>query len=249
MAGMKGFPELLPSQELVQQRVIAGVRRQFELHGFTPLQLRSIERVADLLSKGETDKEIYAVRRLQGDGGASSGPDELGLHFDLTVPFARWVTENRGKLTFPFRRYQIQPAWRGERPQLGRFREFIQADADVIDEGTLDLRHDAEVLALLSRITQDLPGPPVRLLVNNRKLLQGFYEGMGITDPTDVLRTVDKLDKIGCDGVHDALTELGLSKDQADACVSLAGLELASAEDLADLDRFGVQHELFKEGV
>src|SRR5438876_1641194 len=176
--GMKGFPEWLPEQQLVEEHLLRLVREEFELHGFVPLRTRSIERVEDLLSQGETDKEIYGLKRLAGSG----DDDEtaaLGLHFDLTVPFARFVHENIGLLTFPFRRYQIQPAWRGERPQLGRYREFLQADADIVAQGDLDVRYDAEMVSLLRRTIGKLPIPRIRLLINNRKVLEGFYRGLG----------------------------------------------------------------------
>jgi histidyl-tRNA synthetase len=140
---MSGFPEWLPRQQLIEQHVVETVRQAFELHGFTPIETRSVEPLDQLLRKGETDKEIYLLRRLQAD------PDEadagLGLHFDLTVPFARYVLENAGRLDFPLRRYQIQKAWRGERPQEGRYREFLQADIDVIDRDTLPFHYEVEL--------------------------------------------------------------------------------------------------------
>ena len=137
---LSGFPEWLPSERIVEQHVIDTVRSVFELHGFTSIETRSVEPLDQLLRKGETDKEIYVLRRLHADPDeADAGPNSqtLGLHFDLTVPFARYVLENAGKLDFPFRRYQIQKAWRGERPQEGRYREFLQADIDVVGRDTL----------------------------------------------------------------------------------------------------------------
>src|ERR1700712_4408549 len=128
--GMSGFPEWLPEQQLVEDFFLRLVREEFELHGFCPLRSRSVEPVDELMSQGETDKEIYVVHRLAAPEQGADGA--LGLHYDLTVPFARFVHENMDRLVFPFRRYQIQTAWRGERPQLGRYREFLQADADVI---------------------------------------------------------------------------------------------------------------------
>ena len=130
-----GFPEWLPAQRIVEQHVLDRLRATFELHGFAPIETRAVEPLDQLLRKGETDKEVYVLRRLQADAddeGRTATPT-LGLHFDLTVPFARYVLENAGQLEFPFRRYQIQKVWRGERPQEGRYREFIQADIDVVD--------------------------------------------------------------------------------------------------------------------
>jgi histidyl-tRNA synthetase len=242
---IKGFPEWLPEEEQVQQNLIDAIRRSFELHGFGPIHTRAVEPMETLLSKGETDKEIYTLRRYQGD------PDDggsLGLHYDLTVPLARYVTEHHGRLVFPFRRHQIQSAWRGERPQLGRYREFIQADADIVGEGSLPARYDAEMVALLARTLDTLPVPPVRVQVNNRKILQGFYLGLGVQDVTGALRCIDKLAKIGVDGVLAGLQAAGLTAAQAGACVALAQL----GDDLQDLESvraLGVSHPLLEEGL
>lgn len=245
---VSGFPEWLPEQELVQQHLIGLVRRQYELHGFTPITTRSVEAVDDLVAKGsDTDKEIYLLRRLAPD--AADKEPELGLHYDLTVPFARYVVENQGKLTFPFRRYQIQPAWRGERPQLGRYREFLQADVDVIGQGSLDVRYDAELIAILRDTLAAMPLPRVRLLVNNRKVLEGFYRGLGVTEIAATLRVVDKLPKIGADAVRKLLVEGGLSGEQADACLGLARLECANEAELEAVRALGVRHEILDTGL
>lgn len=244
--GLKGFPEWLPEQELVQQHVIATVRRQFELHGFTPLLTRSIEKIDDLLGEGETDKEIYAVQRLHAD---REDEAKVALHYDLTVPFARYTLERRNQLIFPFRRYQVQPAWRGERPQLGRFREFIQADADVIGNGTLPVRFDAEMVLLLRSTLDALPVPPVKLLVNNRKVLEGFYRGLGIEDITSTLRTVDKLAKIKAEGVTKQLSERGVADEAIAKILALSGIELASAAEIDRVRALGVAHPLLDEGL
>lgn len=248
MTVLSGFPEWLPEQELVQQHILRLIREEFELHGFVPLHTRAVEPLENLLSQGETDKEIYGLHRLNAppDEDARSG---LGLHYDLTVPFARFVNENRGKLLFPYRRYQIQPAWRGERPQLGRYREFIQADADVIVQGDLGVRYDAEMVALLQRTMAKLPIPRVKLLVNNRKVLEGFYRGLGVSDVTATLRAVDKLAKVGPGGVLKLLETAGHSAAQAQACVDLAGIEVAGPEDFDKLRSLGVSHALFEEGL
>ncbi|HVV86504.1 MAG TPA: histidine--tRNA ligase [Kofleriaceae bacterium] len=243
---LSGFPEWLPEQELVQQHLIGIVRTQYELHGFTPITTRSVESLDDLLAKGETDKEIYTLQRLAPDGDHES---RLGLHYDLTVPFARYVVENQGRLTFPFRRYQIQSAWRGERPQLGRYREFLQADVDIIGQGSLEVRYDAELIAILRDTLQAMPLPAVKLLVNNRKLLEGFYRGLGIDDIAGTLRVVDKLPKVGAAGVRGLLTGAGLAGEQADACLGLAGLECATPAELAKIAALGVRHELLDRGV
>jgi histidyl-tRNA synthetase len=244
--GLSGFPEWLPEQELVQQHVIGAVRRQFELHGFTPIHTRSIEKVEDLLSQGETDKEIFAVQRLHAQ---KDDEARLALHYDLTVPFARYTLEHKNQLIFPFRRYQIQPAWRGERPQLGRYREFLQADADVIGNGTLPVRFDAEMVHLLRTTLDALPVPPVRLLVNNRKLLEGFYRGLGIDDITGTLRIVDKLAKIKDKGVTESLSARGLAAAAIDKLLALSRLELESVADVDKVRALDVRHDLLDEGL
>lgn len=244
---LRGFPEWLPEQELVQQHLIGIVRRQYELHGFTPVTTRSVESIDDLLAKGETDKEIYVLSRLQAEPGKEEA--KLGLHYDLTVPFARYVVENQGKLVFPFRRYQIQPAWRGESPQLGRYREFFQADVDIIGQGSLDVRYDAELIAILRDTLKAMPLPAVRLLVNNRKILEGFYRGLGIEQIAATLRVVDKLAKIGEGGVRETLTRDGLAAEQVEACLGLAKLECRTVEELERVRGLGVTHELLDKGL
>src|SRR3954449_11551155 len=205
---LSGFPELLPAQRFVEQQLIDTLRRTFELHGFAGLETRAVEPMDQLLRKGETSKEVYVLRRLQADPD-QSGDAGLGLHFDLTVPFARYVLENAGKLEFPFRRYQIQKAWRGERPQEGRYREFTQADIDIVGRDELGFHHDVEVARVMAEAMAALPVPPLRLQVNNRKLIQGFYTGIGVPDPARVITIVDKLDKIGPGKVAALLVEAG----------------------------------------
>src|SRR3954454_14244355 len=184
---LSGFPELLPAQRFVEQQLIDTLRRTFELHGFAGLETRAVEPMDQLLRKGETSKEVYVLRRLQADPD-QSGDAGLGLHFDLTVPFARYVLENAGKLEFPFRRYQIQKAWRGERPQEGRFREFTQADIDIVGRDVLPFHHDVEVTrVMVDALTRLDFLPGFRLQVNNRKLIQGFYAGLGLTDTDEVM--------------------------------------------------------------
>src|SRR5438067_2638350 len=233
---ISGFPEWSPPQRMIEQYVLDRIRRTFELYGFAPLETRAVEPLDQLLRKGDTSKEVYLLRRLQADdrsgppgeasrAGSVAGTDEgeLGLHFDLTVPFARYVLENAGKLDFPFRRYQIQKAWRGERPQEGRYREFLQADIDVVGRDTLPFHADVELLLVIADALAALPIPPVRINLNNRKVPEGFYRGLGITDIAGVLRTVDKLAKIGAGGVTIELVDSGLaSEEQAKRCLALA---------------------------
>jgi histidyl-tRNA synthetase len=246
---LSGFPEWLPGQRLIEQQIIERIRRTFELHGFAPLETRAVEPLGQLLRTGETSKEIYLLRRLQADADDPSDSD-LGLHFDLTVPFARYVVEHAGRLQFPFRRYQIQKAWRGERPQEGRYREFRQADIDVVDRDTLPLHHDVEVVLAGADALSGLPVPPVRIRTNNRKICEGFYRGIGIADPAAALRAVDKLDKIGPDGVAALLAETaGATDAQAKACLALGEISTADASFTDRLRALGVADPLLDEGV
>jgi len=245
---LSGFPELLPGQRMVEDQVVKTLARTFELHGYAPLETRAVEPVDQLLRKGETSKEIYVLRRLQADDSASDAG--IGLHFDLTVPFARYVLENAGKLEFPFRRYQIQKAWRGERPQEGRFREFTQADIDVVAKDELPFQFDVEVARVMSEALAALPLPGMTLRVNNRKLIEGFYRGIGATDPAAVITIIDKLDKLPAAEVGELLAAgAGLTDEQVKQCLALAAI---SSDDTSFVERvreLGVQHELLDVGL
>lgn len=248
---LSGFPEYLPAGRMVEQRVLDIVRETFELHGFASIETRAVEPLERLASKGEIDKEIYVVKRLHA---AEDDAAELGLHFDLTVPFARYVLEHAGHLHFPFRRYQIQKAWRGERPQEGRYREFLQADIDIVGQDTLAAHHDVEIplvgLDVFSRLHDELGIPTATIHVNNRKLSEGFYRGLGIEQPAAVLQRVDKYDKIGADAVMKLLTdELGLGEAQASACVELAGISSHDESFVGQVRALGVEHELLDVGL
>ncbi|MCW2792455.1 MAG: histidyl-tRNA synthetase [Nocardioides sp.] len=245
---LSGFPELLPEQRFVEQQVIDTLRRTFELHGFAGIETRAVEPMDQLLAKGETSKEVYVLRRLQAE--SESADSGMGLHFDLTVPFARYVLEHAGKLEFPFRRYQIQKAWRGERPQEGRYREFTQADIDVVMKDELPFHFDVEVARVMAEALSGLPLPPLRLRVNNRKLIEGFYRGIGAADPAGVITIIDKLDKLPVDQVRSQLAaDAGLDPGQVDQCLRLADI---SSTDTSFVDRvraLGVHHELLDTGL
>ena len=244
---ISGFPEWLPGDRLVELAVLDRIRRTFELYGFAPLETRAVEPLDQLLSKGETSKEVYLLRRLQA---VEADDDALGLHFDLTVPFARYVLENAGKLHFPFRRYQIQKVWRGERPQEGRYREFTQADIDVVDRDTLPFHYEAELPLVIGDALGGLPIPPIRIQVNNRKLCEGFYRGIGLTDPEAALRAIDKLDKIGPAAVAALLVEsAGASEAQAKACLALAEISAPDLSFADAVDALGVSDPLLDEGL
>ncbi|BEL12529.1 histidine--tRNA ligase [Actinoplanes sichuanensis] len=246
---ISGFPEWLPPQRIIEQQVLDKIRSTFELYGYASLETRAVEPLDTLLSKGETSKEVYLLHRLQEEENAKR-EDQLGLHFDLTVPFARFVTENNGRLQFPFKRYQIQKVWRGERPQEGRYREFLQADIDVVNRDTLPFHFDTEMPLVIGDVFKSLPIPDATILVNNRKVCEGFYRGLGLADTAQVLRTVDKLDKIGPEKVAAALVETaGATDAQAAACLALAEI---SATDGSFADRvraLGVTDPLLDEGL
>ena len=247
---ISGFPEWLPPQRMIEQQVIDRIRNTFELHGFAPLETRAVEPLDQLLRKGETSKEVYVVRRLQEDPASATDDHSLGLHFDLTVPFARYVLENAGKLQFPFRRYQIQKAWRGERPQEGRYREFLQADIDIVDRDTLPPHYEAEIPLVVADALAGLPIPPIRIQVNNRKVCEGFYRGIGLDDPQSALRAIDKLDKIGPDQVAALLMETaGASEAQAKACLALAEICAPDGSFADAVHALGVAHPMLDEGL
>ncbi|MEU9506319.1 histidine--tRNA ligase [Micromonospora sp. NPDC048170] len=247
---ISGFPEWTPAQRMIEQYVLDRIRDTFELYGFAPLETRAVEPLDQLLRKGETSKEVYLIRRLQADADGPTGDDALGLHFDLTVPFARYVLENAGKLQFPFRRYQIQKVWRGERPQEGRYREFLQADIDIVDRDTLAPHHEAEMPLVVGDALRSLPIPPVRIQVNNRKICEGFYRGIGLTDPEAALRAVDKLDKIGPAKVAELLAQTaGASEAQAKAVLSLAEISAPDASFADAVRALGVSDPMLDEGV
>jgi histidyl-tRNA synthetase len=244
-APLSGFPEWLPAERIVEQHVLDTLRRVYELHGFASLETRAVEPMDQLLRKGEIDKEVYVLRRLH----AEDGDAGLGLHFDLTVPFARYVLERSGHLEFPFRRYQIQKVWRGERPQDGRYREFTQADIDIVDRDTLAFHHEVDLPLVVLEAFGELPFPPVTMHVNNRKLAEGFYRSVGADDPGLVLRAIDKLDKIGPAKVREMLTESGLSTAAADACLALAEISSADASFADRVRALGVHDPLLDEGL
>jgi histidyl-tRNA synthetase len=247
-AALSGFPEWLPAERLVELDILDTVRRVFELHGFSSVETRAVEPLEQMLRKGEIDKEVYVLRRLHAEEG--EGDAGLGLHFDLTVPFARYVLQNAGHLEFPFRRYQIQKAWRGERPQEGRYREFTQADIDIVGRDTLAFHHEVEVALVMAEVFRSLPCPPAVILVNNRKLAEGFFLGAGATDAAAALRAVDKLDKIGEAKVAELLeSEAGLTADGARACLAMAGIRTEDTSFVEQVRALGVEHPLLDEGL
>ncbi len=223
---MPGVLELLPAEQIAFQSMMDSIRRGFEAYGFLPIETPAIELSEILLTKtgGETERQMYFV---QSTGAIEQGrtPD-LALRFDLTVPLARYVAEHEGRLSFPFRRYQLQRVYRGESPQRGRFREFYQCDIDVIGKDKLDIRHDAEIPAVISTVFTALEIGDFTIRINNRKLMRGLLERAGVRDAgvqTAALREIDKLDKRGSEAVTDALEGLGLTGDRASELLETIG--------------------------
>jgi histidyl-tRNA synthetase len=252
-SSVSGFPELLPAQRFVELAVLDQLRTTFELHGFAPVETRAAEPLESLLRKGEIDKEVYVLRRLHAEDSSEDTPGNsgLGLHFDLTVPFARYVVENAGRLEFPFRRYQIQKVWRGERPQEGRYREFTQADIDIVDREVLPFHHDIEIARVMAQALAGLSFlPPLRMQINNRKLIEGFYRGIGATDVAAVMRTIDRLDKVPASTVAELLVDqAGLTREQAELCLALADIRSSDSSFVARVGELGVAHDLLDEGL
>ncbi|MCF2706565.1 histidine--tRNA ligase [Arcanobacterium haemolyticum] len=247
IAPLSGFPEWLPEGRIVEQQILDKLRDTFELHGFSGIETRAVEPLDQLLRKGETSKEVYLLHRLQG-GQAQDA--ELGLHFDLTVPLARYVLENAGKLDFPFKRYQIQKVWRGERPQDGRFREFVQADVDVVGSESLAFHHEIELPLVMVDALSQLPVPKVVVRASNRKVAQGFYEAIGLEDVVETLRIVDKLDKVGPKVVAQMLAEsVGASEEQARLALALAEITGSDASVADAVRALGYTSDLLDEGL
>ena len=229
---LSGFMELLPAPQTQMERMMAILRETYELYGFTPLDTPLLESAEILLAKGggETEKQIYRFQK---------GDSDLALRFDLTVPLAKYVALHAGELSFPFRRYQIGKVYRGERAQRGRFREFYQADIDIIGDGKLDILNEAEIPSIIYTIFRRLGLTRFVIRVNNRKLLNGFYALLGLTERSgDIMRTVDKLDKIGAEKVRAILTgDLAVSDGAADKILEFISFPGTSAEKLDFLRR------------
>ena len=240
---LSGFMELLPGQQSQFERMLAALRQTYSLYGFTPLDTPVIESAEILLAKGggETEKQIYRFTK---------GDSDLALRFDLTVPLAKYVALHYGELTFPFRRYQIGKVYRGERAQRGRFREFYQCDIDVIGDGKLDIANEAEIPAIIYQAFTSLGLERFKIRVNNRKILTGFYAMQGLESQAgDIMRTVDKLDKIGPDKVRALLIEQGVSEAAAEEILSFIAITGDNPTVLAALEGYRGRHETFDQGL
>ncbi|MBW8369288.1 MAG: histidine--tRNA ligase [Arenimonas sp.] len=254
-----GVMELLPRDQIAFQRMLDVIRRNYERFGFLPVETPVFELSEVLLTKtgGETERQVYFVQSTGALSNASEsggGQPELALRFDLTVPLARYVAEHEHDLAFPFRRYQIQRVYRGERAQRGRFREFYQCDIDVIGKDALSVRHDAEMPAVIHAVFSELEVGPFTIQLNNRKLLRGFFEGVGIADGERqalVLREIDKLDKRGADAVRETLVGEGftLASEVVDRIMAFVQTRSRShADALAQLDALGQGGDMLAQG-
>ena len=255
---MPGVLELLPLDQIAFQRMLDTIRRNYERFGFLPIETPVIEHSDVLLTKsgGETERQVYFVQSTGALGAAAEkgGVPELALRFDLTVPLARYVAEHEHDLSFPFRRYQMQRVYRGERAQRGRFREFYQCDIDVIGKDSLSVRYDAEIPAVIYSVFRELNIGAFTIQLNNRKLMRGYFENLGVSDAEQqmlVLREVDKLDKRGADYVRETLTgeAFGLSSDVAEKILAFVQVRSTSVNDaFAKLDALGSGSETFEQG-
>jgi histidyl-tRNA synthetase len=242
---LSGFMELLPAEQAKMERFMQTLRETYSLYGFAALDTPIIEAAEVLLAKGggETEKQIYRFTK---------GDSDLALRFDLTVPLAKYVALNYAKLAFPFRRYQIGKVYRGERAQRGRFREFYQADIDIIGDGKLDIINEAEIPSIICRTFRRLGLERFVIRVNNRRVLNGFYEMLGLKEKSgDIMRTVDKLDKIGAEKVCELLTgeEIAIGGAQADEILRFIAIRGTTGEVLAALEEYRGRSETFDRGL
>ena len=241
---LSGFMELLPAKQIRFEKMVEILRTTYASYGFAPLDTPVIEDAQILLAKGggETEKQIYRFTK---------GDSDLALRFDLTVPLAKYVALHCNDLAFPFRRFQISKVYRGERAQRGRFREFYQADIDIIGDGKLDIMNEAEIPAIIYKVFRGFGLSRFQIRVNNRKILNGFYAMLGLSEKSgDIMRTVDKLDKIGADKVKGILlTECGLNDEQADEILKFIAIKGTNAEVLAALEGYQGRNEIFDLGL
>ena len=241
---LSGFMELLPDKQIRFETMVDILRRTYASYGFAPLDTPAIEDAQILLAKGggETEKQIYRFQK---------GDSDLALRFDLTVPLAKYVALHYNELAFPFRRFQISKVYRGERAQRGRFREFYQADIDIIGDGKLDILNEAEIPAIIYKVFRGFGLSRFQIRVNNRKILSGFYAMLGLSQQSgDIMRTVDKLDKIGADKVKVILMEdCGLTEAQADEILAFISIRGANAQVIQALEGYTGKDELFDQGL
>ena len=240
---LPGFMELLPNEQILFNQMKKTIEESYQKFGFLPIDTPVIELSEVLLAKagGETEKQIYRFNK---------GETDLSLRFDLTVPLAKFVAKNYNDLSFPFRRYQIGKVYRGEKAQKGRYREFYQCDIDIIGDGELSIINDAELPVVISTTFKNLGFSNFTIKINNRKILNGLYEGLGQKENSvDIMRIIDKIDKIGEEKVRKEISELGVSNEIVDKLVSFIKIEGTTDERLAKLDEMNIENETYQKGV
>lgn len=240
---LPGFMELLPSDQILFNQMRETIQKTYETFGFLPLDTPIIELSEVLLAKagGETEKQIYRFAK---------GDSDLSLRFDLTVPLSKYVAKNYGNLSFPFRRYQIGKVYRGERTQKGRYREFYQCDIDIIGDEQLDVINDAELPSVIYQVFKNLGFDDFTIRINNRKLLNGLYESLGQKEnAAEIIRIIDKIEKIGKDAVIEALEQLGIDTNAIQTILSFIEIDGTNQEKLAQLKALNIDNALFQEGL
>lgn len=243
-----GFPEWLPEVRRIEQQWMDHIRRVFESYGFCSIETPSVEEIEVLSAKGEVDKEIYVLERLHKDENEKSDA-RLALHFDQTVPLARYVAQHFNDIVFPFKRYQMQRVWRGERPQAGRFREFYQCDIDVIGVDNVPIHFDGELAAIMVDILRGLNIGPFQMQISNRKILMGLCEGLGITDTLPVTRAIDKIEKIGVDGTRKLLVEANIPAQHIETLIKFAQIKTENESFVEQVLALGVNSPVLAEGI
>ena len=240
---LSGFMELLPNEQILFNQMKEKIQKTYEKFGFLPLDTPIIESAEVLLAKagGETEKQIYRFQK---------GENDLALRFDLTVPLAKYVAKNYGSLSFPFRRYQIGKVYRGERAQKGRYREFYQCDIDIIGDGEQDLINDAEIPSVIYNLFRELGFEDFTIKINNRKILNGLFEGINQKEnSTEILRIIDKIDKIGKEAVIEELQKIGVEEQQIKFIIDFIEIEGTSNEKIEKLENLGINNDVYKKGL
>ncbi len=240
---LPGFMELLPNEQIVFNDIKEKIQKSYERFGFLPLDTPIIEDAEVLLAKagGETEKQIYRFNK---------GENDLALRFDLTVPLAKYVSEYYGELSFPFKRYQIGKVYRGEKAQAGRYREFYQCDVDIIGDGELSIIHDAEIPSIIYTTFKELGFERFTIHINNRKILNGIFDEIGSTDKsTDILRIIDKIEKIGAEKVQEELSQLGIAKKEIETIMNFIRISGTNTDKIQTLKQLGIKSEIFNIGL
>ena len=240
---LAGFMELLPNEQILFNQIKETIEKTYQKFGFLPIDTPVVELAEILLAKagGETEKQIYRFQK---------GDTDLALRFDLTVPLAKYVAKNYGNLSFPFRRYQIGKVYRGERAQKGRYREFYQCDIDIIGDGELGLINDAEIPSIIYTIFRDLGFKDFTIRINNRRILNGIFESINQKENSEeILRIIDKIEKIGKDNVIEEFEKIGLNEEQIQKIIDFIEIQGTSDEKIEKLENLGIQNEIFNQGV